>query len=276
VLIGLANICERAWRNRLRQANEWLLWLCGELIASPVPPDWVLQRQAGRVLLVDATCIRQVGGTGDDWRLHTAYDLRAGRRGLVSLTDRHGGEELSYYQLQPGDIVIADRGYGFRCSVALARKPQAYVVLRFVIEDEEGGAIDLLAWAEQTNQQVASYRCWYRWEGQRGQVRVIIGRLSEEQAKEARERMRDAGQEEGQDGLRAGHAGNWVALFVGKPTITSAISAAFCLILARLRGTEKREAAQLPPAPGSLASTTVVIKQDSSSTLVGCPLSAMA
>ena len=38
----------------------------------------------------------------------TAYDLQAGRRGLVSLTDRYGGEELSYYQLQPGDIVIAD------------------------------------------------------------------------------------------------------------------------------------------------------------------------
>ena len=82
-------------------------------------------------------------GTGDDWRLHSAYDLRAGRRGLVSITDRHGGEKLSYYHLQAGDIVIADRGYGFRCSVALASQQHAYVVLRFVlksfpVEDEHG------------------------------------------------------------------------------------------------------------------------------------------
>jgi hypothetical protein len=95
VLIGLANICEKAWRKHLRQANVWLLWLCGELIASPVASHWLRERQTGRVLIVDATCIRQVGGSGDDWRLHTAYDLCAGRRGLVSVTDRHGGEGFS-------------------------------------------------------------------------------------------------------------------------------------------------------------------------------------
>src|SRR5438874_8447465 len=131
-------------------------------------------------------------GTGDDWRLHTAYDLRAARLCQVSITDRHGGEELSYYHLQPGDIVIAARGYGFRCSVALASKQQAYVVLRFVlrsfpVEDEQGAAIDLLAWAEQTREPIASCHCWYRWQAERGQVRVIIRRLSDEQAQKARE-----------------------------------------------------------------------------------------
>jgi hypothetical protein len=73
MLIGLADICERAWRKRLRRANAWLLWLCGELIASPVPSAWLREREVGRVLLVDATRIRQVGGYGR--RLAAAYGL---------------------------------------------------------------------------------------------------------------------------------------------------------------------------------------------------------
>lgn len=223
LLIGLANICERAWRKRLRQANAWLLWLCGELIASPVPSDWLLERQAGRVLIVDASCIRQIGGTGDDWRLHTAYDLRAGRLCQVSITDRHGGEKLSYYRLQAGDIVIADRGYGFRCSVALASQQHAYVVLRFVlksfpVEDEQGEAIDLLAWAEQTTEPIASCHCWYRWEGERGQVRVIIRCLSDEQAQKARERMlKDAKRKGKTVSERALKAARWVWLVTTLP-----------------------------------------------------------
>ncbi len=195
MLIGLADMCERAWRKRLRRANTWLLWLCGELIASPVASTWLGEREVGRVLIVDATRIRQVGGTGDDWRLHTAYELCAGRLNQVSITDRHGGEKFAYYVLQSADIVIADRGDGFRSSVAYASKRTAYVVLRFVlrnfpVEDEQGEAIDLLAWAEQSTGEVASRRCWSCWQGQRTQVRVIIRQLSEEEATKAREQLR--------------------------------------------------------------------------------------
>lgn len=223
VLVGLADICERGWRNRLRQATAWWLWLCSELIASPAPSDWLLARQIGRVLIVDATCIRQIGGTGDAWRLHTAYDLRAGRLCQVTITDRHGGEELAYDQLQAGDLVIADRGYGFRCSVALAAQQQAFVVLRcvlksFPVEDEEGRAIDLLAWAQQTEEQVARCHCWYRWEGKRGQVRVIIRRLSDEQAGKARERMLADAKRKGKTvSERALKAAGWVWLATNLP-----------------------------------------------------------
>lgn len=223
VLIGLANICEKAWRKHLRQANVWLLWLCGELIASPVASHWLRERQTGRVLIVDATCIRQVGGSGDDWRLHTAYDLCAGRLCQVSITDRHGGEGFSYYGLQAGDIVVADRGYGFRCSVAYAAGRGAYVVLRFVlknfpVEDEQGEAIDLLAWAEQSSEPVCSRCCYSRWEGQRAPVRVIIRRLSEEEASKAREQLLKKAKKNGRTvSEQAWKAAGWLWLVTTLP-----------------------------------------------------------
>jgi hypothetical protein len=175
LLIGLADRCERAWRKRKRRANEWVLWLCGELIGSPVPSTWLREREVGRVLLIDATCIRPVGGTGDDWRLHTAYDLCAGRLSQVSITDRRGGEKFAYDVLQSGEIVGADRCYGFRSSVAYASKGNAYVVLRFVlrnfpVETEHGEALDLLAWAQHSTAEVASRLCWSVWQGERTQV----------------------------------------------------------------------------------------------------------
>jgi hypothetical protein len=72
VLIGLADISEAAWRKRLRVSNDWLLWLLDELVATPEAPALPCPRPAGRLLLVDASCLHQPGGTGDDWRLHLA------------------------------------------------------------------------------------------------------------------------------------------------------------------------------------------------------------
>jgi len=91
VLIGLADISEAAWRKRLRASNDWLLWLLGELSAVPEVPAPSVPRPTGRLLLVDASCLRQPGGTGDDWRLHLAYGPPwRGTPGAVSVAGRRG------------------------------------------------------------------------------------------------------------------------------------------------------------------------------------------
>jgi hypothetical protein len=124
VLIGLADISEAAWRKRLRRSNDWLLWLLGELVVAPETPALPCPRPWGRLVLVDASTLGQPGGTGDDWRLHLAYDLWAGRMQQVGVTDRHGGEHLARYTWQAGDVIVADRGYGYRRSVATAVRQQ--------------------------------------------------------------------------------------------------------------------------------------------------------
>jgi hypothetical protein len=172
VLVGVADISEAAWRKRLRVSNPWLLWLLRELVAAPTPPAPLGGRAQGRIRLVDASCLGQPGGTGDDWRFPLAYDCTVGRLGQVQVTDRRGGEHLGRYQWQRGEGIVADRGYGSRRSVALAVRQHADVVLRippatFPLETEAGQPFAVLRWLRQPGATTRDWHGWCRWEGTR-------------------------------------------------------------------------------------------------------------
>jgi hypothetical protein len=202
VLIGLADISESAWRKRLRASNDWLLWLLGELLAAPEAPALPCPRPAGRLLLVDASTLGQPGGTGDDWRLHLAYDLLAGRMHQVSVTDRHGGEHLERYRWHAGEVIVADRGYGYRRSVATAVRQQADVVVRihpatFPLETEAGQPCNVLRWLRHRGGTEREWRGWCRWAGQRYPVRLVAAKLDSTATRRARCRARRKAQKAG-------------------------------------------------------------------------------
>lgn len=202
VLIGLADISETAWRKRLRTSNDWLLWLLSELIAVAEPPALAVPRPAGRLLLVDASCLHQPGGTGDDWRLHLAYDFLAGRMSQVQVTDRRGGERLDRYTWQAGDVIVADNGYGYRRSVAWATQQQADVIIRihpatFPLETEAGQPFNVLRWLRQPGSPEREWVGWCQWQQQRYRVRLIATKLSAQATQRARSRRRRKAQKAG-------------------------------------------------------------------------------
>jgi hypothetical protein len=202
VLIDLADISEAAWRKRLRTSNPWLLWLLSELVAVPEPSIPLSLGSPGRIVLVDASCLGQPGGTGDDWRLHLAYNLTAGRLHQVEVTDRRGGEHLARYQWQPSEVIVADRGYGYRRSVALAVDQQADVVLRihpatFPLETDTGQPFAVLRWLRQRGEAERDWQGWCRWQGQRYRVRLIAAKLDPATAQKARRRKRRKAQKAG-------------------------------------------------------------------------------
>jgi hypothetical protein len=202
VLIGLADISEAAWRKRLRTSNDWLLWLLGELLAAPEAPALPCPRPAGRLILVDASTLGQPGGTGDDWRLHLAYDLLAGRMHQVSVTDRHGGEHLERYRWHAGEVIVADRGYGYRRSVATAVRQQADVIVRihpatFPLETEAGQPFNVLGWLRQGSATAQEWHGWCRWAGQRYSVRLVATKLDPTATRCARRRTRRKAQKAG-------------------------------------------------------------------------------
>jgi hypothetical protein len=202
VLIGLADLSEAAWRKRLRTCNAWLLWVLSELVAVPETPARLSAHRRGRVLLVDASTLRQPGGTGDDWRLHLAYDFTAGRLRQVVVTDAHTGEKLAPSRLHPGDIVVADNGYGYRCSVAEAVQQQAHVVLRltpttFPLATATGSLFDVFRWLRQREGFTREWHGWCRWEGQLYRVRLLAAKLPPEAAAAARRRKRRTAQKHG-------------------------------------------------------------------------------
>jgi len=202
VLIGLADISETAWRKRLRASNAWLLWLLGELIAAPAPYRGPVMPGARQVRLIDATRLRQPGGTGDDWRVHFAYNFTLGRMDEVVVTAQHTAERLAHFTLRPGDIAVVDHGYGYRASVALAVGQGADVVLRitpatFPVETAVGEAFDLPAWLGQGSAAQQEWQGWCVHDTQRYAVRVLAARLPPEAAARARQRKYQQAQKHG-------------------------------------------------------------------------------
>jgi hypothetical protein len=195
VVIELADLSEAAWRKRLRAANTWLLWMVTQLCSAPADALMLPRQAARRVLLIDATVLGTPGGTGADWRVHTAYDFTAGHLQQVVVADYHSAEHLAHYALQSGDIVVADGGYGHRRNVACARQQQADVVLRityqnFPLEWTNGTAVDLVAWVQASHAPLLQRQVFCRYQHARYAVRVVALRVSAEAARRAQARVR--------------------------------------------------------------------------------------
>ena len=171
--------------------------LAAELATAPD----LLERQR-RLLLIDATRLRQSGGSGDDWRIHLAYDLLGGRLAQVRVSDRTGAEQLAHFDLQASDIAVGDSGYGYRKHVAYARHNQADVVLRvclatFPLEQEDGQPFDAVAWVLTQHATLAEWQGWCRIQGQRYRVRLIASKLPADKVATIRKRKKRKAQKAG-------------------------------------------------------------------------------
>ena len=110
VLVDVADIAPSSWLERLRSCGPWLQALVTQVLQQP-RPRWLSQLVRGRVLLVDASCLRWQGGSGNDQRIHLAYDLLACQFAQVIATDGKGAEHLRHFAFQPYDLAIFDSGY---------------------------------------------------------------------------------------------------------------------------------------------------------------------
>jgi hypothetical protein len=195
VLIGLANISHVAWRAHLRKARAWLLWLWCELLTVTSPPASSPSSSMPRMLLIDATRLKQPGGTGDDWRVHLGYDLLGGRLVDVRVADGHTAEAFELFVLGPGDIVIADRGYSRCRQLAYALRHGAQVLVRLEVQkvpllDEHGQRLDVVAWLRESQGGTQSRAVALDDQGQRFHGRLIACALPPEAAERARAKAR--------------------------------------------------------------------------------------
>lgn len=196
-LVGMGRLSERAWRKRVERAQKWSGWLMGALIGSQTSPGW-LPRIPGRILLVDASRLKVPAGSGEDVRMHCAYDLQAGRLVEVEVTDRHHAEGVHHFALGKGDVVVTDAGYQLGASVKQTHAQGASGVHRVSnhqvrLEREDGHKIDLKRLVKhQRYGTVTEYSVWV-WDPEhheRYEVRLIISLLPRQQAMQARARKR--------------------------------------------------------------------------------------
>jgi hypothetical protein len=224
LLIGLANLSNVAWRSRLRQGRAWLLWLLCELLAVTAVPSTSPANTGPRILLIDATRLKEPGGSGDDWRVHLGYDLLAARLVDVRVADRHTAEAFELFVLGPGDVLVADRGYSRRSQWAYALGCGADVVVRLAVQqvpllDEQGASLDVVAWLQAAQGGTQSRWVFFEHEGRRFAGRLIACALSAEAAERARAKARKKASKQQRE-LKAEtlFLAGWLLVFSSLPT----------------------------------------------------------
>lgn len=148
---GLAEISAVALMKRMRRAGPWLRALAETLFAgSARMPSLEGVPAERRLRIVDATHVRVAGSSGTDWRLHYVLRLPTLTCDFAEVTDARGGETYARVPVQPGDIILGDRGYCHREGVAYVLEREGDVVVRlnsnsFPLLDAGGKPLDLLA-----------------------------------------------------------------------------------------------------------------------------------
>lgn len=121
-----AKLTDEALRQRFHKAEAFLQDLLALLFGAD------LQALPGRrVLLADTTTVSSPASKGTDHRLHTLMPL--GGQGTIQtlLTNDKTAESLLLFDLQPGDLLLADAGLCRANEIQLLLAAQVEVLVRF-------------------------------------------------------------------------------------------------------------------------------------------------
>ncbi len=132
---GIIDVSGVAIKHRLACAGEWFRWMSEQLMS-----DWVSRHPRDvftnpwNVRVVDATQVKEPGPTGSLWRIHYSVGLPSLRCSEVHVTASTGegsGETFCQFAVQPGDLLIGDRGYGMATGIAHVVNSGGDVLTRF-------------------------------------------------------------------------------------------------------------------------------------------------
>jgi hypothetical protein len=149
---GLATISDVGLLKRLRRSEEWLHWLCTQLVAEN-GVQMPRQRGQGVVRIVDGTIIREPGKTGSQWRILYSMrlpDLRCDYFDLTATTGAGTGESFARLPVEEHDLILGDAGYSSATGIEWVVSQGGDVLVRInprslPLQEKTGGSVDLLS-----------------------------------------------------------------------------------------------------------------------------------
>jgi hypothetical protein len=125
--LQLAEISGPGLLYRLRQAEDWLEQVLGQILSDQVPPA------AGgfRLRVVDATVLNGPGQKAVQWRAQVSIHPSTGSMRAVELTADSGGEKFGRHPFRAHEVVLGDRGYATARGVYAVRQQESHMVVRF-------------------------------------------------------------------------------------------------------------------------------------------------
>ncbi len=124
---GVASLSDVALLKRLRSSSDWLGHLLALKLAERAAPP---QSHDRRLRIVDATTVSGPASTGTDWRIHLGFQLVSRTIDHIEVTDVKGAESFRRFFFEPGDLVLADRGYAHRSGLLRVVNAGADFVIR--------------------------------------------------------------------------------------------------------------------------------------------------
>ena len=191
---NLADVSDVALLKRLRGCGEWFQWMSGQLAANlslVTPPDTMLAGR--RVRLLDGSSVCEPGATGSTWRLHYALNLSTLSCDEVHVTQADVGESLTLFSIEPGDVIMADRGFSKRPSLRHVIEHKADVILRMSwrnlpLRDAQGQPFALLAMLRTLSiGQAGDWQAWAHDDQGSIAVRVCVYKKTQDQAQISRD-----------------------------------------------------------------------------------------
>jgi hypothetical protein len=195
---GIAEVSDVALMKRLQKAEEWFRRLCVSLLEES---GWELPAEVHgyNVRALDGTLVKEPGRSGSQWRIHYSVRIPSLVCDHLELTPVKGvgtGESLGRFAANPGDLVLADRGFCKPGGVEALHRQGATVMVRLnsaslPLWERAGSRFPLLEQISQLTE-AGTEREWAVWV--RGDKQRIAGRLcalrkSEEAAERARRRI---------------------------------------------------------------------------------------
>lgn len=148
---GVAHVSDVALLKRFRAAGDWMNELLGVFLQQRLGVPEPSLSNFTAVRLIDATAVSKPGSRGTDWRLHMGFDLRAQRIRSLELTGGVGGESFRRLTPQPGELLIADRGYARASGLRWVMSHKANFLVRVPwnnvpLETARGASVDVIEW----------------------------------------------------------------------------------------------------------------------------------
>ena len=198
-MAGLVALSDVALMKRLRGSGRWLHSLAVQLFdASPFRRPVQEVGPSRRIRVVDATTVNEPGSTGSNWRVHYVLGLPTLECDFYDVSDASGGETFRRIPVEPGDIILGDRGYCHRAGVAHVVESQGDVVVRlngsnFPLLDRQGKAVNLLRLLRtMPRDEPREWAVQFEVAGKRYAARVCAIRNSDAAAERAKARIRRA------------------------------------------------------------------------------------
>ena len=149
---NIANISDVGILKALRRSEGWLQELCYKLYFEQGGVALPNNNIKKNMRLIDGSIVSESGKTGSQWRINYSLSLPNLECDYFDLTSSKGkgnGESLVRYPVNPGDCLIADRGYSRVKDILYTKSMGADVIVRvnqqiLPLYQEDGSRFKLL------------------------------------------------------------------------------------------------------------------------------------